>query len=72
MLIPLPCTTVYLVTGTPIPIPPDLTREELDRYVALVQTEMDQLTDQAERVARGELQTIVFRDPVTTSISRAA
>lgn len=60
MLIPRPFTTVYLVTGAPIAVPPDLPRSELERYVSLVQAAMDDLTDQAERLARGEIERIEF------------
>lgn len=63
MVIPMPFTTVYVITGTPISVPPDLSREELDRYVALVQSAMDRLNEQAERLARGEIDRIEFDAP---------
>lgn len=69
MLIPRPFTTVYLVTGTPIAVPPDLSRGELERYVSLVQAAMDHLTDLAERLARGEIDAIEFTQ---SSSQRAA
>lgn len=54
LLVPWPFTTVYLVSGEPIAIPPDLSREELDSHVARVQAAMQNWTDYAERLARGE------------------
>lgn len=54
LLVPLPFTTVYVVSGEPIAIPPDQSREELEVHVARVQQAMQDWTDYAERVARGE------------------
>lgn len=54
MLIPLPFSTVYLVKGHPIDVPPDLSREELESYIAIVQQAMEEWGDYAERIARGE------------------
>lgn len=64
MAIPRPFTTIYLLTGAPLSVPPDLPRGELDRYVLLVQNEMDRLTAEAEALARGE--TPVAQEPVAT------
>jgi lysophospholipid acyltransferase (LPLAT)-like uncharacterized protein len=63
MVIPKPFTTVYVVTGSPITIPPALSRDQLDHYVSRVQSAMDILSDQAERLARGETETIEFHRP---------
>jgi lysophospholipid acyltransferase (LPLAT)-like uncharacterized protein len=60
MLIPKPFTTVYCVISTPIFVPPDLSRAELDRYVAMAQSALDDLTEQVERLARGEIERIDF------------
>lgn len=54
LLVPAPFTTVYVVSGEPIAIPPDLSRDELDAHVARVQQSMSFWTDYAERLARGE------------------
>lgn len=54
MAIPKPFTTIYLLTSAPIAVPPDLSRIELDRQVAIVQAELDRLTAEAESLARGE------------------
>lgn len=43
LMIPRPGTRAYVVTGQPIPIPPDASRAELDEYSALIQNEMDRL-----------------------------
>lgn len=67
MVIPKPFTTMYIVTGPPIHVPPDLSRDELNEYVALVQSAMDDLSDQVERLARGEIDAIDFT-AVPTSI----
>jgi lysophospholipid acyltransferase (LPLAT)-like uncharacterized protein len=60
LAVPKPFTTVYAATGTPIPVPPNLSREELDAYVTRVQAAMDRLSDQVEQLARGELEQIEF------------
>lgn len=54
MLIPKPFSTVYVAAGKPIEIPPDISREQLHNYVALVQQKMDELSDEIERMVRGE------------------
>lgn len=54
MLIPLPFTTIYLLTSAPIGIPAELSREQLHEQMAIVQSEMDRLDADAERVRRGE------------------
>jgi lysophospholipid acyltransferase (LPLAT)-like uncharacterized protein len=50
LLIPMPFTTIYVVTGEPIAVPPDIPRPELNRYVAIVQRAMDELDDKAEQM----------------------
>lgn len=64
MVIPKPFTTVYAVTGHAIAVPPDLSREQLDGYVARVQAAMDHLSVQTERLCRGEIDRIDFHVPV--------
>lgn len=59
MLIPKPFSTVYVALGTPIAIPADLPRDQLDLYIGRVQEAMDQLNDEIEKTARGEHPTIV-------------
>jgi lysophospholipid acyltransferase (LPLAT)-like uncharacterized protein len=68
MAIPMPFTTVYLLTSDPITIPPNLSRIELDRYVQVVQAEMDRLTAEAESLARGESPPL----PASREIRKAA
>lgn len=72
MLIPKPFTTVYLVTGSSITVPPDLSREELDRHVALLQEAMDGLHEQVERLARGEIERIEFAAAAPETLGAAA
>lgn len=50
--IPLPFSTVYFLTGTPMTIPPGASRDELDVLESHIQTEMDRLTDRAVQMAR--------------------
>jgi lysophospholipid acyltransferase (LPLAT)-like uncharacterized protein len=52
--IPKPFTTVYALSGAPIPAPPDASRELLAEIQCHVQGEMDRLTLQAERLADGK------------------
>ena len=53
LVIPKPFSTVYVVMGEPIAIPADLSREQLDHYIALAQQAMDRLTEQAQRMLTG-------------------
>lgn len=54
LLIPRPFTTVYALTGRPIIIRPDLSRDELLEVEKQVQAEMEALNARAERLARGD------------------
>lgn len=54
LLLPMPFTALYVVTGEPIAVPPDLSRDELDSFVDRAQRSMTFWTDYAERLARGE------------------
>ncbi|MBL9084618.1 MAG: lysophospholipid acyltransferase family protein [Planctomycetales bacterium] len=49
--IPLPFTKVYFLTGTPLAVPKDATREQLEECETLVQQEMDRLTKEARQLA---------------------
>ena len=51
LMIPKPFTKVFLATAEPIYVPPDLSRQEVARYTALVQDEMDRLNAEMERMA---------------------
>ena len=53
IVIPMPFTTVYLITGEPISIPADVSREELTRYVAKAQQAMDCLNLEVDRTYGG-------------------
>lgn len=50
LLIPVPFTTIYLVTGEPIAIPPNLERHELHNYLMKAQDAMDRLNEEADRL----------------------
>lgn len=52
LMIPKPFSTVYLLTGEPIPVPRDASRETMAEIEVRVQSEMDRLTVAAERLAR--------------------
>ena len=69
ILIPKPFSTVYVAMGTPIFIPAELSRDQIDSYIERVQQAMDQLNERIDKMARGE-----GEDPETfeTSIRAAA
>lgn len=48
LVIPLPFSTIYLITGEPVAVPADLPRSELTSYVAQAQRAMDELNNAAE------------------------
>lgn len=56
LLIPMPFTTIYIITGEPISIPAGLPRPELARYVSVAQAAMDQLNDEADQMIGGKSQ----------------
>lgn len=51
LMIPKPFTKIFLMAGKPVEVPPDLSREEVARYTALVQDEMDRINTEVERMA---------------------
>lgn len=51
LVIPMPFTTIYLITGQPVSIPENTPRSELGQYVAAAQQAMDQINEEAERLA---------------------
>ena len=51
LMMPKPFTKIFLVAGEPVEVPPNLSREEVARYTALVQDEMDRLSTEVERMA---------------------
>ncbi|MGE0378520.1 MAG: lysophospholipid acyltransferase family protein [Planctomycetaceae bacterium] len=53
LLIPKPCTRIWLLGGEPILVPPGLSREDLKAYRDRVQQAMDELSAQADRLASG-------------------
>ncbi len=57
MMIPKPFTTVHGLAGEPIRVPPNLSREELDRHTFILQEAMDRLDAEAQRLAHGTEQT---------------
>lgn len=53
MLIPKPFSTVYVAMGHPIDIPSEMSRDQMQHYVGIVQREMDLLTAEIEGMATG-------------------
>ena len=53
LIIPRPFTHVYLLAGKPIRVPPDLSCDQLQQYVARIQAEMDRLNETAQRLSEG-------------------
>ncbi|MFN0199563.1 MAG: lysophospholipid acyltransferase family protein [Planctomycetaceae bacterium] len=51
LMVPKPFTKYYLLTGDPIVVPPDITREEVRNYIKRVQQAMDDLQIEADRLA---------------------
>ena len=70
MLLPLPFTTTYCILGEPIPIPVDLTREEIDLNTQRVQEAMDRLYARVEDWAAGRIGRLEIEE--ATPIRRAA
>ena len=54
MMVPRPFSRALLLAGAPIPVPANLTREEISEYAELVQKEMDRLDLLGQRIVRGE------------------
>ena len=53
LLLPQPFTKVYLLAGTPIHVPPGLTRDELNRHAEILQNAMETLQAKADRLVTG-------------------
>ncbi|HUG92527.1 MAG TPA: lysophospholipid acyltransferase family protein [Planctomycetaceae bacterium] len=53
LLLPRPFTTVFAIAGSPIDVPPDLTREQLADYTSRLQTAMDRLQESINHWAAG-------------------
>lgn len=62
MLLPLPFTTTYCILGEPIPVPADLTREEIDFNRQRVQEAMDRLYARVEDWAAGRAKRLEFEE----------
>ena len=54
LLVPMPFTTVYIMTGEPISIPEGISRAELGDYVIAAQQAMDVLNAEADRMVNGQ------------------
>lgn len=61
LTIPKPFTKVFMLTGDPIVVPPDATREELAGYTDLVQAEMELLDQRAAQLVADERIKPVFQ-----------
>lgn len=56
MLLPCPFTTTFCILGEPISVPPDLSREQLDRATRQVQEATDRLYARVEDWAAGRIE----------------
>ena len=54
LVVPMPFTTIYLVTGKPIPIPADFSRENSDYYIDAAQRAMDEINHEADQKYAGQ------------------
>jgi hypothetical protein len=52
MLLPQPFTKGYCLAGTPILVPPGLTRDELNHYAEILQNAMETLQTEADRLVQ--------------------
>ncbi len=53
LVVPKPFSTIYVVTGEPIEIPSDLTRELIEHFIEVAQHAMDKLSDDARGLLNG-------------------
>jgi len=58
--IPKPFATVYIMTGEPIPVPREASREVMAAILAQVQGEMDRLTEACEQLAHPNVATAAY------------
>jgi lysophospholipid acyltransferase (LPLAT)-like uncharacterized protein len=68
LAIPKPFSTLYLLTGAPITVPPDASRETMAEIEAEVQREMDRLTAEAEHLAHPHTAAAQHRSTRKTAI----
>ncbi len=54
MTIPKPFSTVLLITGSPIVVPEDLPREDMELWAAALEVEMDRLDQIGKRIMNGD------------------
>lgn len=54
MMIPRPFTTIAVLSGKPLEVPPDLDREGIQEYVELLEARMRECEDQVRRLLNGE------------------
>lgn len=73
-MIPKPFAKIYAITGPPIHIPYNASREELEVFTQVIQSEMDRLHDIAERLAQGETipDEVIFQEPTIPTLRAAA
>lgn len=72
-IVPKPFSKVFLLTGDPIYIPEDLSREEMEQYQSFVEAELERLQILADQFARGEITELPARkNPPADPVSRAA
>lgn len=73
-IVPKPFSKSFILLGKPIEVPPDLSREDLERYQRLVESEFKRLQSLADQFARGEISELPESEPADAQgpISQAA
>lgn len=72
MMIPKPFTKIIALGGEPLEVPPDLSREQMDEYLAKLKALMDDCEQKARRLANGEPAETVFAEEHAEAKRRAA
>jgi lysophospholipid acyltransferase (LPLAT)-like uncharacterized protein len=72
LLIPKPFSTIFVITGEPITVPADISREQLQDCIAQAQQAMDRLSEQAQRILSGQEEPSVEQPRQDQSDQRAA
>jgi lysophospholipid acyltransferase (LPLAT)-like uncharacterized protein len=67
-IVPKPFSKVILLTGTPIHVPEDISREQMEKYQALIEADLERLQQLADQFLSGEL-TELPNNPEHTDVS---
>lgn len=72
IMIPQPFSKLVAITGVPIEVDSDLSREQIARVTAQVQDEMDRLDALSDRLVRGDESVAELINPAPQSVDRKA